>query len=75
MSALIFTMCMKPLAESIRLQDKIKGLTIGQECHKLALYTDDIILYLTSSELSIPELMETINTVTFQDIQLMKVKC
>lgn len=47
MSALIFAMCMEPLAEAIRQQDNIKGLTIGQESHKLALYADDIILYLT----------------------------
>ena len=60
MSALIFAMCMEPLAEAIRQQDNIKGLTIGQECHKLALYADDIILYLTSPEHSLPELMETI---------------
>uniref|UniRef100_A0A8C5BXC6 Reverse transcriptase domain-containing protein n=1 Tax=Gadus morhua TaxID=8049 RepID=A0A8C5BXC6_GADMO len=60
MSALIFAMCMEPLAEAIRQQDNIKGLTIGQECHKLALYADDIIVYLTSPEHSLPELMETI---------------
>lgn len=52
---------MELLTEAIRQLDKIKGLTIGQECHKLALYADDVILYLTSPETALPELIKTIS--------------
>ena len=51
---------MEALAEAIRQQDKIKGLNRGQEWHKLALYADDVILYLTSREHSLQELMKII---------------
>lgn len=60
LSGLIFTMCMEPLAEAVRQQNHNKGVTTGQEDHKLALYTNDVIKYITSPETSVPALKETI---------------
>ena len=60
LSAVIFAICMEGLAESIRKNNNIKGITIKEEQHKLALYADDVIIYLTSPEQSLSNLMETI---------------
>lgn len=49
LSPQIFALCIEPLAESIRENRRIKGLTIKKDEHKLALYADDIIVYLTDT--------------------------
>lgn len=54
---LIFIMFMEPLAEAVRQQNLIKG----QKDHKLALYADDVIMYTTSPETSLPALKESIS--------------
>ena len=60
LSPLIFAMYIEILAATVRQNIEIKGLQIGKETHKLALYADDIIVFLTSPEESIHELMKTI---------------
>lgn len=60
LSPVIFAICIQGLAESIRKNNNIKGITIKEEQYKLALYADDVIVYLTSADQSIPNLMETI---------------
>lgn len=61
LSGLLFALCIEPLAERIRQDSAVKGLNIAGENHKLSLYADDIIIYLTNPESSIVPLMEIIN--------------
>lgn len=60
LSPIIFATCLEALAESIRKNNNIKGINIKEQQHKLALYADDVIFYLTSPDQSLPNLMETI---------------
>ena len=59
-SPLLFALAIEPLAEAIRCADDITGVRLCGEVHKLALYADDIILFLTQPETSIPALILTI---------------
>lgn len=58
LSPLIFALCIKPLAERIRLEQKINGIDIRGVNHKLSMYADDIIVYLSDPEQSIEALMK-----------------
>uniref|UniRef100_A0A3Q3G248 Uncharacterized protein n=1 Tax=Labrus bergylta TaxID=56723 RepID=A0A3Q3G248_9LABR len=42
-------------------QNKIEGVKISKECHKLALYADDVALYITNLGISLPALRQIIN--------------
>ena len=59
-SPLLFALAIEPLAEAIRCADDITGVRLCGEVHKVALYADDIILFLTQPETSIPALILTI---------------
>lgn len=41
--------------------DNIKNICIKEEQQKLTLFADDMIIYLTSKDQAIPNLMETIS--------------
>lgn len=60
MSPLIFALAIEPLAEAIRGHNNIAGFQIKSTSHKTALYADDILLFITSPEKSIPALMSAI---------------
>lgn len=69
-------MCMEPLAEAVRQQNHIKGVTIGQEGHKLALYADDVIIYITAPATTLPALKETIKEYSeFSGYKINETKC
>ena len=61
LSPLLFALCIEPLAQLIRDDDNIKGIVIEGEEHKISLYADDVLLYLTEPTLTIPCLKELIN--------------
>lgn len=61
LSPLLFTLALEPLAETIRLHTDVKGITIGHEEHKIALYADDILLFLSSPQLSISTIIDIFN--------------
>lgn len=50
-------LCMEPFAESIRKNKNTTGIVIGKEEHKLALYADDVMVFLKKS---LPLLMKEI---------------
>ncbi len=56
----IFALRMESLAESNRKNKIITGIKIGEEEHKLALYADDMIVFLTNFNKPLPFLMEEI---------------
>lgn len=56
LSPLLFAISIKPLAERIRSDPSIHGITAGGVTHKISLYADDIILYISNPLSSIPSL-------------------
>lgn len=61
LSPLLFALALEPLAETIRLHTNVKGITIGHKEHKIALYADDILVFLSSPQLSISAIMDIFN--------------
>lgn len=61
LSPLIFSLAIEPLAEYIRSSPEIKGITIGQDVHKLGLFADDIILTLTKPDISLPSVITALD--------------
>lgn len=54
-------LAIEPLAATIRCAEHIYGITRGEQVHKLALYTDDLLLYLSDPAVSIPAVMSVIS--------------
>lgn len=61
LSPLLFALAIEPLAVAIRSHPSIKGKQISEETHTISLYADDILLYLTEPEVSVPALLETLD--------------
>ena len=62
LSPLLFNISIEVLAQLIRSEQNIKGVKIGTEEHKISLYADDVLLYLTSPASSVPCLLDMIKT-------------
>ena len=60
LSPFLFNLAIEPLAEAIRADEEIAGINIGKTKNKISLYADDIILYLTRPEQSIPAVLDLI---------------
>lgn len=58
LSQLLFNLTIEPLAEAIQVNEEIAGISIGKTKNKVSLYADDIILYLTTPERSIPAFLD-----------------
>uniref|UniRef100_A0A8C8E244 Reverse transcriptase domain-containing protein n=1 Tax=Oryzias sinensis TaxID=183150 RepID=A0A8C8E244_9TELE len=61
LSPLLFAISIEPLAQLIRENDGITGVLIGKEQHKISLYADDVLLYLTEPTSTIPCLKRRIS--------------
>lgn len=62
LSPLLFLFAIEPLALAIRQHPRILGVKIKETEHKISLFADDVIIYLTSLASSIPVLVEVIET-------------
>ena len=47
LSAGLFVLALEPLAQAVRQDPDIKGVQVGQLTHKISLFADDIMLFLT----------------------------
>lgn len=60
LSPMLFILAMEPLAMTIRKRTDIFGIQLGDQEHRLALYADDLIVFLTRLSISVPNLMQQI---------------
>lgn len=60
MSPLLFGLFIEPLSQWIRQNEKIEGIRLSDEEHKIALFADDIVIYLGHPSKSLPELVTTL---------------
>lgn len=56
LSPALFVLAIEPLAESIRQDPDIKGFRVNQEEHKINLFADDVLIYLTDPASSLQKL-------------------
>ena len=56
-SPLIFAVFLEPLSQAIKQNEKIQGINMEGGLHKLALFADDVLIYLSDPNSSLPELM------------------
>lgn len=54
LSPLLFVLAIEPLALAIRSKSSIPGIVRGGIEHKVSLYADDLLLYMSSAETAIP---------------------
>jgi retron-type reverse transcriptase len=62
LSPLLFNIVLEFLARAIRQEKEIKGIQIGKETVKIALFADDMILYLKDPKNSTQKHLATINS-------------
>lgn len=56
-SPLLFALYIEPLAQWLTQTGNIRGVNIRREDHKVALYADDILIYLSDPSNTFPDLM------------------
>lgn len=62
---LLFALAIEPFAESIRLHPNIHGYNTKYSNNKISLYADDVLLYITNSQVSIPNILNLIEQFGF----------
>jgi hypothetical protein len=62
LSLLLLNIVLEFLAKAIRQDEELMGIQIGKETVKITLFADDMILYFKDPKISIPKLLDTINS-------------
>lgn len=60
LSPLLFALAIEPLAQLIHSNTNIKGLELGGYQHKLCMFADNILIFLTSPLVPAPNLIDTL---------------
>ncbi|XP_064410547.1 LINE-1 reverse transcriptase homolog isoform X1 [Latimeria chalumnae] len=60
LSPLLFILALEPLASKIRGNPQVQGVRVGEAEHKIALYADDILLFISNPQDPIPALLDLI---------------
>ncbi len=60
LSPFIFALALEPLAAALRKDPNFPGIQIGDSTHKLMMYADDTLVFITEPERSLPTLLSTI---------------
>uniref|UniRef100_A0AAY5JXW3 Reverse transcriptase domain-containing protein n=1 Tax=Esox lucius TaxID=8010 RepID=A0AAY5JXW3_ESOLU len=61
LSPLLFDLVIEPLAAALRCNNYIRGIMRGGLVHKVSLYADDLLMFISDLETSIPESLDTIS--------------
>ena len=62
LSLLLFALSIEPLVQLIRDRTDISGIEVNGEEHRLSLYADDVIVYISNPAKSVPNLMKCLET-------------
>lgn len=58
---LLFALVIEPLAQAISGEMTVSGMSVVAKEHKISPYTNDILLFLSNFESSVPSLVDTVN--------------
>lgn len=61
LSPLLFALILEPMAQYIRTNQTITGIEVGGITHKLCIFADDILLFLSSPQVSGPNLIPALD--------------
>lgn len=62
LSPLLFCLALEPLAAAIRQGENFRRIDFAGSVHKLMLYVDDILLFVSDPQVSVPSLLNIINS-------------
>lgn len=58
---MLFSLVLEPLSQKIRETSCITGFSVGDIVHKISLYADDILVFLTKPDTSLRALLNVID--------------